>query len=149
MTLLIRTVSGSPARRSWCYRGCRAEAEIDARAAAKPPKPVTVIHHSCITDAYAQLRAQRGMQIRNPQNPLVVEQGHEPHSATGSVDATGELSNQAVCAPGGSVSSIAVLLNSFHGSSHRRTTGSATDKRRETLAPRESWPDVSTIGTAA
>jgi hypothetical protein len=32
------------------------------------------------------------MQIRDPQNSPAVEQGHEPNSAAGSVDATGELS---------------------------------------------------------
>jgi hypothetical protein len=41
---------------------------------------------------YAQLRAVHGMQILDPQNPLAVEQGHEPNSAAGSVDVTGELS---------------------------------------------------------
>jgi hypothetical protein len=41
---------------------------------------------------YAQLRALAGTQIRDPQNPLAVEQGHEPNIAAGSVDATGELS---------------------------------------------------------
>jgi hypothetical protein len=40
---------------------------------------------------YAQWRAPRGMQILDPQNPLAVEQGHQPNSAAGSVDATGEL----------------------------------------------------------
>jgi hypothetical protein len=48
---------------------------------AKPSKPVTTIYYSCITEPYAQLRALRGMQIRDPQNPLAVEQGHEPNSA--------------------------------------------------------------------
>jgi hypothetical protein len=41
---------------------------------------------------YAQLRAVRGMQILDPQNPLAVEQGHEPNGAAGSVDVTGEPS---------------------------------------------------------
>jgi hypothetical protein len=62
------------------------------RAAAKPSKPATVIDYSCITDAIRSVAGQRGMQILDPQNPLAVEQGHEPNSAAGSVDATGELS---------------------------------------------------------
>jgi hypothetical protein len=66
--------------------------EIDVRAAAKPSKPVAVIHYSCITEPHAQVRAPRGMQILDPHNPLAVEQGHEPNSAAGSMDATGELS---------------------------------------------------------
>jgi hypothetical protein len=32
------------------------------------------------------------MQILDPQNAPAVEQGHEPNSAAGSVDAIGELS---------------------------------------------------------
>jgi hypothetical protein len=66
--------------------------EADVRAAAKPSKPVAVIHYSCIAEAiYAQLR-QRGMQILDPQNSSAVEQVHEPNSAAGPVDAAGELS---------------------------------------------------------
>src|SRR5690242_7279310 len=66
--------------------------EVDVPAATKPSKPRTSVHYSRIAKPYTQLGALRGVQLFDPQYPSIVGQGHEPSSAGGSVDVTGELS---------------------------------------------------------
>lgn len=56
--------------------------EIDVPAATKPSKPPTSVHYSRIAEPYTQLGALRGVQLLDPQYPSIVEQGHEPSSAT-------------------------------------------------------------------